>query len=274
MKERFLDTYSALFGKRRFAKFNKFLFMAGARGLGILNYKSPYQSGEEPFLQKFLKDYDQANMVVLDIGANKGDFASWVINSSENLNIISLEPNPAAASALQKNISDAYTRHTTIAKGAGAAPGKSTLYDYDETDGSGHASLYSEVFTEIHHSETISPISIELTTVDIEIKKIDGNICLLKIDTEGHEQEVLLGSRSLIDHNPPPAILIEFNEMNVISGTHYHRIKSLIGNAYDAYRLLPGGQLLPLKNLPPLFTEIYAYQNIVFIRSDVNLLQS
>ena len=147
------------------------------------------------------------------------------------------------------------------------------MYDYEETDGSGHASLYSEVFTEIHHSDSISSISIELTTIDIEIKNIDGNICLLKIDAEDHEQEVLLGSRSLIENRSPPAIMIEFNEMNVISGTHYHRLKSIVGVTYDAYRLLPGGQLLLLKNLPPLLTEIYAYQNIVFIRSYIKLLE-
>ena len=46
-------------------------------------------------------------------------------------------------------------------------------------------------------------------------------------------------------------------------------LRSLIGSAYEPFRLLPGGQLLPLKNLPPLFTEIYAYQNIVFLRSDI-----
>ena len=96
---------------------------------------------------------------------------------------------------------------------------------------------------------------------------------LTQVDTEGHEQEVLLGSRSLIENRHPPAILIEFNEMNVISGTHYHRPKSIVGVTCDAYRLLPGGQLLPLKNLPPLLTEIYAYQNIVFIRSDIKLLE-
>ena len=272
MKEFILDAYAALFGRKIFAKLNKFLFIAGAKGLGILNYKSAYQSGEEPFLKKFLKDYDQPSSVVLDIGANKGEFASWVIKSSKNLNVISLEPNPAAASALQKNISDVNKRHTTIAKGASAVPGTSTLYDYDETNGSGHASLYNEVFTQIHHSENASPIAVELTTIDIEIASIDGTICLLKIDTEGHEQDVLLGSRLLIKNNPPPAILIEFNEMNAVSGTHYYRLKTLIGNAYDAYRLLPGGRLLPLRNLPPLYTELYAYQNIVFIRSDISPL--
>jgi FkbM family methyltransferase len=243
--------------------------MAGAKGLGILNYKSPYQSGEEPFLKRFLRNYDQPSSIVLDIGANKGEFASWVIGSSKNLNVISFEPNPVAASTLQKDISEVNSRHTTIAKGASAAAGQSTLYDYDEINGSGHASLYSEVFTQIHHSENTSKITVELTTIDIEIENINGDVCLLKIDTEGHEQEVLLGSMLFIKNNPPPAILIEFNEMNAISGTHYHRLKSLIGNAYDAYRLLPGGRLLPLKNLPPLFTEIYAYQNIVFIRSDI-----
>ena len=172
---------------------------------------------------------------MLDIGANKGEFASWVIKSSKNLNVISLEPNPAAASALQKNISDVNKRHTTIAKGASAVPGTSTLYDYDETNGSGHASLYNEVFTQIHHSENASPIAVELTTIDIEITSIDGTICLLKIDIEGHEQDVLLGSRLLIKDNPPPAILIEFNEMNAVSGTQYYRQKTLISNDYDAY---------------------------------------
>lgn len=274
MKERLLDAYSALFGKKRFAKFNKLLFMAGARGLGILNYKSPYQSGEEPFLQRFLKGYDQSNSIVLDVGAHKGQFASWVIQSSNNLNVISLEPNPAAALTLRQNISDVNNRHITIAKGASSGPGTSTLFDYDEANGSVHASLYSEVITEIHHSQSISPITVELTTIDIELEKINGNIVLLKIDTEGHEQEVLLGSSRLIESNPPPAILIEFNEMNAISGTHYHRLRSIIGNAYAAFRLLPGGQLLPLENLPPLFTEIYAYQNIVFLRSDIKPLQS
>jgi len=272
MKELALDVYTALFGRKSFAKLNKFLFIAGAKGLGILNYKSPYQSGEEPFLKRFLKNHDQPSSIVLDIGANKGEFASWVIGSSKNLHVISFEPNPAAASALQKDISEINSRHTTIAKGASAAAGKSTLYDYDETNGSGHASLYSEVFKQIHHLENASTITVELTTIDIEMENITGDVCLLKIDTEGHEQEVLLGSLLFIKNNPPPAILIEFNEMNAISGTHYHRLKSLIGNAYEAYRLLPGGRLLPLKDLPPLFTEIYAYQNIVFIRSDIESL--
>ena len=38
MKEFILDAYAALFGRKMFAKLNKFLFIAGAKGLGILNY--------------------------------------------------------------------------------------------------------------------------------------------------------------------------------------------------------------------------------------------
>lgn len=269
MIDKILDAYSSLFGKAKFKGFNNLLFLAGARGLGILNYKTTWASGEEPFLKRFLADYDTSDSIVLDVGANIGQFASLVLQNSNNINVLSFEPNPSAVKSLKKNIG-ANDRHFLIEKGASSYPATSRMYDYSNESGSGHASLYSEVITEVHHSDSVVEIPIELTTIDQEVARLSGkNICLLKIDTEGHEKDVLLGSKIFLGSKPPAAVLIEFNEMNAVSETNYRTIKQLVGPNYASYRLLPGGSLLSLSGESPLYTEIYAYQNLVFLRADL-----
>ncbi|WP_186541487.1 FkbM family methyltransferase [Synechococcus sp. M16.1] len=263
-----LDVYSHFFAKVKFRKFNKFLFLAGARGLGILNYKTSWASGEEPFLRRFLMDYDNSDSIVLDVGANKGQFASWVLRNSSKLKVLSFEPNPAAAVILKKNI-DSSKRHLLIEKGVSSSIKIGKIYDYSKNAGSGHASMYNEVITEIHNHKTFSETPIELTTIDHELETLPTKrVCLLKIDTEGHEKDVLIGSKILLSSNPPAAVLVEFNEMNAVSNTQFRTIKQLIGDKYIPYRLLPGGSLLPLKGQSPLYTEIYAYQNLVFLREN------
>ena len=78
----------------------------------------------------------------------------------------------------------------------------------------------------------------------------------------------MLGSKIFLNQYKPEIILLEFNEMNIFSNTTFNDIKKIIGHKFKAYRLLPGGNLLPLENTSPLFTELYAYQNIVFINQN------
>lgn len=261
-----LDLYSTIFARKSLARFNRFMFLLGARGLGILNCRTPYLSGEEPFLKKALEPYDSTDFAVLDVGANQGQFARYVLSATSSLKVISFEPNPAAATKLSLRIPEFMDRHRLIPKGASSHPGQATIFDYGESQGSGHATMYSDVLTSLRQSEAIEPIQIELTTVDLEVESISEKICLLKIDTEGHEREVLLGSQGLLQHAPPPIILVEFNEMNAVSGTHFYELLRLLGDQYQVHRILPGGNLLPLENQNPFYTEIYAYQNLVFLR--------
>jgi FkbM family methyltransferase len=266
MLTKLLDIYSLLFAKKIFAKLNKLLFLAGARGLGILNYKTPYQSGEEPFLRRFLASYDKSSSVVVDVGANEGQFASWVVRNTSFLRVISFEPNPSSAARLKVNLKSNAERHLLIEKGASSSICDSVIYDYADDCGSPHASIYESVIADLHASESCSQIPISLTTIDQEVGRLSSDVCLLKIDTEGHELEALLGARHLLQERPPAAILIEFNQMNAISGTHYYQFRQLLKDNYLPYRLLPGGGLLPLEGQSPFFTEVYAYQNLVFLR--------
>ena len=262
-----LDLWALLFAKRVFASFNKLLFLIGARGLGILNYKSEYLCGERIFLRDFLANYDSDNYMVVDVGANVGQFASCVLACTEAIKIRSYEPNPNACRRLKKSGLFRTERHTLVEKGVSDCISDSVIYDYQPGLGSSHSSLYSEVITDIHNSQLVSPVKIKLTTLDYDLARVGKRIAVLKIDTEGHERSVLEGASTILATNPPFSVLVEFNEMSAVSRTHFREIVRLIGPSYTPYRLLPGGHLLPLANEVPLYTEIYAFQNLIFLRS-------
>jgi len=91
------------------------------------------------------------------------------------------------------------------------------LYDYSNNTGSSHASIYKKVFDNIHQSESIK-YEIEMSTIDSFCdKKNISLITLLKIDTEGHEYQVLQGAKRMLTEHRIQAIHFEFNEMNAIS---------------------------------------------------------
>ncbi len=56
--------------------------------------------------------------------------------------------------------------------------------------------------------------------------------------------------------------------MNLESRSFMNDFREVLFN-YNLYRILPGG-LLPLKDSRPLLNEIFAYQNIVAIRKDID----
>ena len=119
----------------------------------------------------------------------------------------------------------------------------------------------------MHKGNPISHL-VEIITLDKLLS--DKNIIeidLLKIDTEGNEYNVLLGVKSFLKKRKIKAIHLEFNEMNIISKSTFKDFWDLLLD-YKFYRILPGGELLPIKNYIPLMTEIYAFQNIVAILKD------
>ena len=93
------------------------------------------------------------------------------------------------------------------------------------------------------------------------ISRKHRKIGLLKIDTEGHEFEVLKGAENLLKAGKIEMIHLEFNEMNVFSRVFFKDIWDYLPN-YDLYRMLPDG-LVHIKNYSPVFCEIFAYQNLV-----------
>lgn len=266
LKKKIIDGFAFLYKRflirKATLRLNQLLFELSLTGLGILNHKNDEVSGEAFFLKQISTILH--NSVVLDIGAHVGDYANKVRNLSASAKIYAFEPHPETFKQLEYQA--LRNHYTALNLACSDTDGKLNLYDYcGARSASQHASLYQSVFTDLHKGDT-QKWEVSVRTIDqlSEQYGID-RIKLLKIDTEGNEFNVLLGSKRMLDDNLIDVIQFEFNEMNVISRVFFRDFYILLKN-YAFFRLLPDG-LLPLGDYSPFTCEIYAYQNIIAINN-------
>ncbi len=265
IKDFILETYARIFAKKYFYHLNSLLFDLGLRGLGIMNLKDSLSG--EPYLKDYLKlNYELKN--VFDVGANVGNYARQFENSKTE--VFCFEPHKETFEELKRNLS---VLSNISFNCFGLSDKNSTSYLYDHSSsGSQQASIFKNV---IQDSYSGAPIEneIELLTLDsyIEANSI-LEICLLKIDTEGNELNVLKGGKRTIDQGLIKIIQFEFNAMNVHSKVFFHDIIKTLPN-YNFYRLLPNG-FLPInyEKQGAIKHELFAYQNFVAFRKDIDLL--
>ncbi len=251
-----------LFARPQAARLNKLLFRLSLHGLGILNYKSNYISGERAWLKSALCDLNKP--VVLDVGANVGDYSAMILEANSSAIIYAFEPHPKNVTRLKSRFGANWVG-VIVPSAVGNVRGSLDLYDYLDKDGSSHASLYKEVIEEIHGQKSVKH-SVEVLTIDDFCRdSCIEHIDLLKIDTEGNELKCLQGARRMLESGAIDAIHFEFNEMNVISHATFKDFWDIL-NGYSFARLLPGGQKLPIDNYSALECELYAYQNIIALR--------
>lgn len=260
-----LKMYQLFFARKYFYKFNKLLYHFSLRGLGILNYKSCKETGEDYFLRNFLKKIE--NPIVLDVGGNIGRYAMKVKQITHRAVIYSFEPNPETF----EKLSESAKKYGFKAYNFGCSDDNSKLwlYDYAARDATSHASLYKEVIENIHKVKSknilVDLIKLDDFVLEHNIEEVD----LLKIDTEGNELKVLKGFEKFITLKKIKVIQFEFNEMNVISRVFFRDFYEML-DGYEFYRMLPSG-IVPLKDYNPLFCEIFAFQNIIAARKDLKL---
>lgn len=256
-------SYRFLFARPRLYPLNKLLFNLSLRGMGLQNYENDRISGEASFLERMLKNC--GSPVILDVGANRGSYVEKIMGLCPNARVYAFEPHPATFRELEL-IARRYGRVEAVNCGMGSEAGTLNLYDRPSSgSGTEHASLYQEVIEGIHH-ETATATSVRVGTVDAFVAERGlDRITLLKIDTEGHEYQVLQGAGQALANGIVDLIQIEFNEMNVVSRVFFRDFHALLSGGYDIFRLLPSG-LLPLDPYRPLQHELFAFQNIVCIR--------
>jgi len=252
-----------LAARQSFRKINYLLLDCALHGLGVHNFKDEHTSGEKNFLEKLLPRYiDDRHVNMIDVGANVGDYSSELKRLYPQASIWAFEPNPKTYASLQQTLGG--TDVTIENKGLGREASELSFYDRADLDGtSGHGSLYRGVIENIHKQESVE-LTVQIESLD-RYSEANGieRIKLLKIDTEGHELEVIKGARSLIKDNCIDLIQIEFNEMNIVSRVFFRDFVNELTD-YIPYRLLPNG-VIQLKKSSPRRTELFTFQNIIFV---------
>ena len=149
---------------------------------------------------------EKLQQCVLDVGANIGNHAVYF--DSLGLNVHAIEPNPIVFELLQFN-----SRGRKIACHSFAATeSEGEVVLQLDCENSGKSSI-----TDLTRIEE-NFITASARPIDNVIDITNSNIGIMKIDVEGAEKEVVLGSRRMIERNRP-IILFEQNETDVVDGS-------------------------------------------------------
>jgi FkbM family methyltransferase len=208
-------------------------------------------SGEPAVLARVRELSRTARPLIVDAGANRGDYAALVLATLPRARVVCFEPSPIAAAELRSRFADV-PNVCVVELGLDRAPGRQTMFG--NTAGSPLASLYPRRAD--HHGIEFSELAeVEVTTLDTycaahSINRVD----LLKLDVEGGELAVLEGASALLEGAAIQAIQFEFGGTQIDSRTFIQDFWYLLSPQYRLYRVVADGM-----------TEIPAYDETVEI---------
>lgn len=231
---------SPVLGKKVFQYFFEKMYLFSLAGMNY-GHVIPSKSGEVNVL-KFIhsKLASKRKIVILDVGANKGEFTRFVLKIfGKNAYIYAIEPLSAAVTILKKKFAKENVKIFHL--GLSDKIGKTFIYFNEES--SELASLYKREIKAMSLPVKLSKKEvITLTTIDKFCKKNGINkIDFLKIDTEGNELKILVGSSKMLKENRIGYIQFEFGGTMIDSRTFFRDIYQLLNPNFKIYQILQDG---------------------------------
>ena len=151
---------------------------------------------------KFFQNYDID--ILIDVGSHKGEFVSNIIKYRNLHQVYTFEPQKKIFEILKRNLGNKkiFTHNNlAISKFEGYEEIKiSKLSSTSTLSKENKNSLYLKFkkFLIGDRGDNIDKYKIKTTTLNKYFKNIKLNNCLLKVDVEGYEHNVLLGSEDII----------------------------------------------------------------------------
>lgn len=176
----------------------------------------------------------RGSITVMDVGANTGEWCSGLLDSQGEVIVYCYEAVPSTYHILIQNIRD--TRAHLINKALSSAAGEISLNEVPEMN---HISSVYDVrkFSDGYRS---SRISVPAVTGDQEMERLGlARIDFLKVDTEGHDYDVLLGFRNAIAKQRVDVIQFEYNAFTAIARKSLRDFYDILESQFTLCRLLP-----------------------------------
>jgi FkbM family methyltransferase len=226
-------------------------------------------NGENRYLRNWCKTHSKhESVIVVDVGANEGEFTSVVAHELVNATIHCFEPNPETFARLSKRFAN-NPKIILNNLGLDSKSGELLLHDYADANGSGHASMHEDTFGVIYPAKSKST-KVQVITLDEYAARVGlKNIDYVKIDVEGFEQQVFQGMQGLIARGDVDTVQFEFNAHNVISGLTLYRVAKLFPG-YSIWKILANGVEPVIRGKYNSRVEIFKYANYVLNRNNSN----
>ena len=182
----------------------------------------------EPTTTEVFKQHLKKDSTVIDIGANIGYFTLLAAQGAEK--VIAIEPESMNANDLRANVELNGFSNVEIMKVA--ASNKSGISQLNVSAGeSGEHSLIVPKSRKYANTQEVKLVTID----DLYIR----NISLIKIDTEGHEYEVIEGAIKTLQKYYPPLIIEIWPEGLNTSGHSVEEFGALInGIGYNDIQVI------------------------------------
>ena len=171
---------------------------------------------KEPETIYFLDNYLKEGDVYFDIGANVGVFTIYPAKRYHDIQIFAFEPDGSNLALLKENLIENNIKENVLTYGLGISNsvGLSKLHIQDLTPGS---ALQTEDKNIIKTSVTGNfPIvwteGIFTVTIDYFCKELNVIPNVIKIDTDGNENKILMGAKTILKNPELRAIIIEMPE--------------------------------------------------------------
>lgn len=179
---------------------------------------------------------ERSRPVILDVGANVGDWTHAALTVAPTATVYSFEPSPLAYQSLRRRF-DGDARVVPINMAIGEHEGVTRLWS--DLPGSRVGSLYKRRLdhqgSSFEHSDEVA-----ITTLDSWLGDQSIHPRILKLDVEGHEMAALRGAANLVEL--VNVVQFEFGACNIDAKTFFRDFFYYFQDrSFDIFRLGPTG---------------------------------
>ncbi len=250
------------FARTYFQPFFETLHSIALKGMNYGSANNPKDSGEINLLKKLAKELP-FQPVIFDVGSNNGQYLHLLLQNLKNLEptIHCFEPEKSAFDDLQNHFGD--------------FPNV-LLNNFALGDKKAKLTLFSEAFGDVKSSfVNIGDDNLMRNQNEIEIATLDDyceernitKIHFLKIDVEGFETNVVIGSERMIKNNGIERIQLEHGSTHsIVMGASLFNFKKLLVD-YGLFHIKQNG-IRKIKYTPQM--EIFFNSNYYFKKKNLD----
>lgn len=180
------------------------------------DYRSALRHGVAAGVEHHEVAFEREPRSVLDVGANRGQFVLFALHRFPGAVVHCVEPIPAAVDTLRRVVGDhpGVRIHPVAAAGQ---PGEAVLHVSASDDSSSLLAVGSRLQRAYPGTRTVQEIAVPMARLDALLDPQDlPGPCLMKIDVQGFEAEVVRGAAGLLPHIDD--ILVECSFVELYDG--------------------------------------------------------